>query len=105
MTERFLPGESAKRKQIRALREHVAGEVAAAPWVGDGGRLTGIGGTVRNLAAAAQLAAELQAQFDAAPTPVLVASVLDQPGSIMEVERGFIVPNDWRERASRRLGI
>src|SRR3954447_13414492 len=59
MTERFLPGETAKRKQVRALREHVAAQVEAAPWVGDGGRLTGIGGTVRNLAAAAQLAAEL----------------------------------------------
>jgi exopolyphosphatase / guanosine-5'-triphosphate,3'-diphosphate pyrophosphatase len=59
MTERFLPGESAKRKSVRALRDHVAAEVAAAPWVGDGGRLTGIGGTIRNLAAAAQLAAEL----------------------------------------------
>jgi exopolyphosphatase / guanosine-5'-triphosphate,3'-diphosphate pyrophosphatase len=33
--------------------------VATAPWVGEGGRLTGIGGTVRNLAAAAQLAAGL----------------------------------------------
>ena len=59
MTERFLSGDSVKRKAVKALREHVAEEVAAAPWVGDGGRLTGIGGTVRNLAAAAQLAAEL----------------------------------------------
>jgi exopolyphosphatase/guanosine-5'-triphosphate,3'-diphosphate pyrophosphatase len=60
MTERFLPDpERAKRKQIKALREHVAEEVSAAPWVGEGGRLTGIGGTVRNLAAAAQLAAGL----------------------------------------------
>src|SRR4051812_4214629 len=58
MTERFL-GDPVKRKQMKALREHVAREVEAAPWVGDGGRLTGIGGTVRNLAAAAQLAAEL----------------------------------------------
>jgi exopolyphosphatase / guanosine-5'-triphosphate,3'-diphosphate pyrophosphatase len=58
MTERFL-SEPVKRKQMKALREHVAEQVAAAPWVGDGGRLTGIGGTVRNLAAAAQLAAGL----------------------------------------------
>jgi exopolyphosphatase / guanosine-5'-triphosphate,3'-diphosphate pyrophosphatase len=58
MTERFLP-DNAKRKSMRALREHVAEQVETAPWVGDGGRLTGIGGTVRNLAAAAQLAAEL----------------------------------------------
>src|ERR1700759_3299788 len=46
MTERFLPNGAAKRKAVRALREHVAEQVAAAPWVGDGGRLTGIGGTV-----------------------------------------------------------
>ena len=60
MTERFLPDpEKARRKQIKALREHVAAEIDAAPWVGEGGRLTGIGGTVRNLAAAAQLAAGL----------------------------------------------
>ena len=60
MTERFLPDpEKARRKQIKALREHVAAEIEAAPWVGEGGRLTGIGGTVRNLAAAAQLAAGL----------------------------------------------
>jgi exopolyphosphatase/guanosine-5'-triphosphate,3'-diphosphate pyrophosphatase len=58
MTERFL-SEPVKRKAVRALRDHVASEVAAAPWVGDGGRLTGIGGTMRNLAAAAQLAAGL----------------------------------------------
>jgi exopolyphosphatase/guanosine-5'-triphosphate,3'-diphosphate pyrophosphatase len=57
MTERFLPGDPAKRKQIRALREHVAEQLADAPWIADGGRATGIGGTVRNLAAAAQLAA------------------------------------------------
>src|SRR3954454_25238678 len=56
MTERFLPDARAKRKHIKALREHIAAEIAAAPWIGGGGRLTGIGGTVRNLAAAAQLA-------------------------------------------------
>jgi exopolyphosphatase/guanosine-5'-triphosphate,3'-diphosphate pyrophosphatase len=60
MTERFLPdGEKAKRKQIKALREHVAAEIEGAAWLDEGGRLTGIGGTVRNLAAAAQLAAGL----------------------------------------------
>jgi CYTH domain-containing protein len=34
---------------------------------------------------------------------VLVASVQEQPGMVMEVERGFIVPNDWRERANQRV--
>jgi exopolyphosphatase/guanosine-5'-triphosphate,3'-diphosphate pyrophosphatase len=60
MTERFLPEEGkAKRKPMKALREHVASEISGASWVDEGGRLTGIGGTVRNLAAAAQLAAGL----------------------------------------------
>jgi hypothetical protein len=36
---------------------------------------------------------------------VLVASVRQEPGAIMEVERGFIVPNDWRERANGRIGV
>jgi hypothetical protein len=49
----------------------------------------------------AELAAELSAQFETAPAPVLVAAVRQQGGYIEEVERGFIVPNDWRERAAK----
>jgi exopolyphosphatase/guanosine-5'-triphosphate,3'-diphosphate pyrophosphatase len=56
MTERFNPG---KKKRTEALREHVAAELASADWLGSGGRLVAVGGTVRNLAAAAQLAAGL----------------------------------------------
>jgi exopolyphosphatase/guanosine-5'-triphosphate,3'-diphosphate pyrophosphatase len=60
MTERFLPdGDKAKRKQIQALREHVAAQLESTSWLDEGGRLTGVGGTVRNLAAAAQIAAGL----------------------------------------------
>jgi exopolyphosphatase/guanosine-5'-triphosphate,3'-diphosphate pyrophosphatase len=66
MSERFLPPNGpAKRKQLEELRAHVAGELEEAPWLADagsapgGGRLVGIGGTVRNLAAAAQRAAGL----------------------------------------------
>ena len=65
MSERFLPPNGpAKRKQLEELREHVASELSQADWLGraggDGqGRLVGIGGTVRNLAAAAQRAAGL----------------------------------------------
>jgi exopolyphosphatase/guanosine-5'-triphosphate,3'-diphosphate pyrophosphatase len=59
MTERFLPGERAKGKQLKALRAHVAEQLADAPWLERGGRLVGVGGTVRNLAAAAELAAGL----------------------------------------------
>ena len=59
MTERFLPGERAKGKQIKALRAHVAEQLAEADWLERGGRLVGVGGTVRNLASAAEIAAEL----------------------------------------------
>lgn len=56
MTERFLPGSGpAKRRALEELREHVAGELADASWLRRGGaRIVGIGGTVRNLAVAAQ---------------------------------------------------
>jgi exopolyphosphatase / guanosine-5'-triphosphate,3'-diphosphate pyrophosphatase len=66
MSERFLPANGpAKRRQLQALSEHVAGELAQAPWLGDakaaghGRRLVALGGTVRNLASAAQRAAGL----------------------------------------------
>jgi exopolyphosphatase/guanosine-5'-triphosphate,3'-diphosphate pyrophosphatase len=58
MTERFLAGPGpAKRRQLEELREHVARELAQAPWLdGTGRRIVGLGGTVRNLAVAAQRA-------------------------------------------------
>ena len=61
MTERFLAdGEPASEKALAKLRDHVAGELADAPWVaGCGSRLVGVGGTIRNLAVAAQIAAGL----------------------------------------------
>jgi exopolyphosphatase/guanosine-5'-triphosphate,3'-diphosphate pyrophosphatase len=58
MTERFLPGDGpAKPKHVKALRAHVAEVLDTLPWLG--GDLVGIGGTTRNLAAAAELEAEL----------------------------------------------
>ena len=86
MSEQFLPANGpAKRRQIEQLRDHVAAELAQAPWLADrrgaaevrdragepaagdrsrsaapaARRLVGIGGTVRNLAAAAQRSAGL----------------------------------------------
>jgi uncharacterized protein len=54
----------------------------------------------------AQLAAELEDHFLASDAPVLVALVREQSGhgagAIVEFERGFIVPDDWRERAQGR---
>ncbi|MEA2290559.1 MAG: exopolyphosphatase / guanosine-5-triphosphate,3-diphosphate pyrophosphatase [Solirubrobacteraceae bacterium] len=56
MTERFLAEDKpAKPKQLRELRTFVAGALEGAPWLRrSGDRIVGIGGTVRNLAAAAQ---------------------------------------------------
>jgi exopolyphosphatase/guanosine-5'-triphosphate,3'-diphosphate pyrophosphatase len=60
MTERFLADDRpAKPKQLKALRAHVIEQLASAGWLGRGDRLVGIGGTVRNLANAAQHAAGL----------------------------------------------
>ncbi len=59
MTERFLGDEHASKKQIKALRAHVAEIVGDAEPVLEGGRMVGLGGTIRNLAAAALRAAGL----------------------------------------------
>ena len=58
-----LPRRRARQaKQLKALRAHITDELGAAGWLNDAGedgaRLAGIGGTVRNLAAAAEIAAE-----------------------------------------------
>jgi exopolyphosphatase/guanosine-5'-triphosphate,3'-diphosphate pyrophosphatase len=58
MTERFLsdegPTHPAKRSQCKALQAHVARKLERAPWLaGSGECLVGLGGTVRNLATAA----------------------------------------------------
>ncbi|MEA2297953.1 MAG: exopolyphosphatase / guanosine-5-triphosphate,3-diphosphate pyrophosphatase, partial [Solirubrobacteraceae bacterium] len=61
MTERFLPDDRpAKRRELDTLRAHVTRKLGRAPWLaGTGRRLVGLGGTVRNLATAAQRAAGL----------------------------------------------
>ena len=53
--------------------------------------------------ARASLASQLAAQFEGDSMPVLVASVEERDGWLVEVERGFVVPNDWQQRAQRRL--
>src|SRR5215213_189728 len=56
VSEEFLPDDKASSKQLKALRKHVTKSVADCDWLPDsgGGAFAGIGGTVRNLAAAAQ---------------------------------------------------
>jgi exopolyphosphatase/guanosine-5'-triphosphate,3'-diphosphate pyrophosphatase len=78
VSEAFLPGEQAKPKQLKAVREHVARTLSEFEWWGSGTggsrprtpeapgrsdtgapRLAGIGGTIRNLASAVQKRLEL----------------------------------------------
>src|SRR5205085_328252 len=64
VSEAFLPGDgSASPKQLKALRKHVKSELETAGWLGapDKGRprAAGIGGTIRNLASAAERRAGL----------------------------------------------
>ena len=62
VSEAFLPDEDASPKQIKALRKHVARTLSEFEWWGQGGgepRLAGLGGTIRNLAAAVQKRMEL----------------------------------------------
>jgi len=59
LTEQFLPGPGpARRKELQKVRAHVASTLSDIGWLGSsGGGLVGVGGAVRNLAAAAQRAA------------------------------------------------
>jgi hypothetical protein len=45
----------------------------------------------------------LAARFAADPAPVLVALLEPADDALREFDRGFIVPQDWRERAQQRL--
>ncbi len=49
-----------------------------------------------------QLQALLTTQFETVPMPVLVAAVREEQGMLIETNRGFIVPDDWRARAAFR---
>jgi exopolyphosphatase / guanosine-5'-triphosphate,3'-diphosphate pyrophosphatase len=53
VSERFLPNEKATPKEMKALRAHAAAKLEELGWWSGGGRLVGIGGTIRNLTAAA----------------------------------------------------
>jgi exopolyphosphatase / guanosine-5'-triphosphate,3'-diphosphate pyrophosphatase len=88
MSERFLPPNGpAKRKQLQELSAHVEQELAPTEWIAreGGGRLVGIGGTVRNLAAAAQRAAGL-------PTNGVQGMVLEAPMLDELIERLAALP-------------
>jgi exopolyphosphatase/guanosine-5'-triphosphate,3'-diphosphate pyrophosphatase len=56
MTEAYLPGARTTRPQVKALRRHVAERLGRHDWIGGAGRLVGMGGSVRTLAAMVQKA-------------------------------------------------
>ncbi len=59
VSEEYLPGKKAPKKAMKALRKKVADDLEALEWWAGGGRIVGIGGTIRNLAAAAMKRADL----------------------------------------------
>jgi len=63
VSEAFLPGDTTSAKQMKGLRKHVARQLGEFEWwhADDGLRLAGLGGTIRNLAAAAQKRLDLPA--------------------------------------------
>jgi exopolyphosphatase / guanosine-5'-triphosphate,3'-diphosphate pyrophosphatase len=93
MTERFLSdGAPATAEQLDALRAHVARELESSDWLaGAGRRLIGLGGTVRNLAAAAQRAAGL-------PSNGVQGMILDGDALEELVERLAALPAAERSR-------
>ncbi|UTY60208.1 DUF1853 family protein [Massilia sp. erpn] len=48
------------------------------------------------------LQALLREKFAQDPSPVMVATVREEAGWLLETERAFVVPDDWRERAAAR---
>lgn len=49
-----------------------------------------------------ELLALLARQMEALPAPVMVAVVEERDGWLVERERGFVVPDDWRAQAAAR---
>lgn len=95
LTERFLPGAGpARKRELESLRAYVREQLDDLPWLGESGhRLVGIGGAVRNLAAAVQH--HLNQPFDIGVqgfvlTPDALAGLIDRLGSMSSAERGEV---------------
>ena len=90
MTERFLDKGRVKPKHLKALRAHIAEALESFPW--PGGALAGIGGTVRNLAAAA-VAIEDLPEFGVQGFPLRRATLdrlVDQLADLSPEERARV---------------
>ena len=101
VTEQLLPGPGpVKKRALERASKHLRQAVAEASWLGDSGeRLVGIGGAVRNLAAAAQHSVEerfdlgvqgflLTRQALAGLVAELAALPADQRGTIPGIKPG-----------------
>jgi len=67
VSEAFLPADEASAKELKALRKHARKVLEAIEWLRDDDdprRLAGVGGTIRNLAAAAQKRIEAYPDID-----------------------------------------
>jgi exopolyphosphatase/guanosine-5'-triphosphate,3'-diphosphate pyrophosphatase len=95
VSEEFLPDEKASAKGMRALRKRVESELGELGWWQGGGRLVGIGGTIRNLAAAAMRDAELPLmdaqgfRLDRDELEELIELLADKPASKRGDVRGI----------------
>jgi exopolyphosphatase/guanosine-5'-triphosphate,3'-diphosphate pyrophosphatase len=90
MTERFLARENVKPKHLKALREHVGEALADVSWLE--GDLAGLGGAVRNLAAAAELRQELPS-FGVQGFPLhkkVLDEMVDDLAGMTPAERGQV---------------
>jgi len=87
VSEEFLPGEKASAKDMKALRKRVESELEELGWWQGGGRVVGIGGTIRNLAAAAMRDTELPLmdaqgfRLERAELEELIELLADRPAS------------------------
>jgi hypothetical protein len=80
--------------------DHVGQDCAVLPrlaWLAPA-RLSREEGTQR-----AKLRDWLTQHFHDDPMPVMVATFKKQGAELFEVDRGFVVPNDWKERANERV--
>ena len=107
LSERFLPDDEASGKQIKALRRHVRSVLDAEAWIetSEGVRAAGIGGTIRNLASAAERSAGLP-QTDAQGfdlTRDALEDLIDELAGLPAAKRGR-VPGIKPDRGDVILG-
>jgi exopolyphosphatase/guanosine-5'-triphosphate,3'-diphosphate pyrophosphatase len=107
VSEEFLPGDEAGNKALKALRKHVRSELETADWLDADGtpRVVGIGGTIRNLATAAERRAGLN-YTDAQGYPITrdaLEELIDELASLPAGKRGG-VPGIKPDRGDVILG-